>query len=320
MNKINSLPPRQWGVYADLDNIQGARIIETNGLRDVIHVEQLVGQPVHSVMWYPTWQPDCPEKAFPLQAVQQVKAHGATPHLVWEMCQPNEAPIDSSIRINDVCKGAFDASIDTFAQDAAAWGQPLFLRPMHEFNGTWYSWCGYKNNHQTDLYIQCWRHLVDRFRACGANNVRWVWSPNSIGGGTPDADGWNHIQHYWPGADYVDWFGLDGYNFYPEFDGPQSLLSLEHIFSELYAQCEALAPEKPMMLAEFASGEYSALNQALPSKAAWLEDAFATLTSKFEHIRYLMWFHVNKEKDWRIDSSPESLRAFRKGLSEWLQN
>ena len=36
--------------------------------------------------------------------------------------------------------------------------------------------------------------------------VEFVWSPNYISNIYP------HYSHYYPGDDYVDWVGVDGYN------------------------------------------------------------------------------------------------------------
>ncbi len=302
------------GVYADLENIQGHSIIEQNGLRDVEQFEQAAGRSVESIMWYPTWDRPGSPGNFPRQAADLVTAHGAIPHLVWEICHPGESPLQSSISLSDIVKGRYDGYLRRYAAQIAAWKHPLFIRILHEFNGTWYSWSGPKNNRDTALFRAAWVHVVSLFRSEGASNVAWVWSPNVIGGGTPDADGWNAIRNYWPGEEFVNWIGLDGYNFFPYFEGEQPLLSTEALFRRTYDECCALTPTTPFMLAEFASGEYHAPNQPLPNKALWIRDCFETLNSTFQRLEWIFWFNVKKEKDWRIDSSPAALQAFREGL------
>ncbi|MEO7754082.1 MAG: hypothetical protein ABIS35_11790 [Terracoccus sp.] len=49
-------------------------------------------------------------------------------------------------------------------------------------------------------------------------------------------------------------------------------------------------------------------------KAAWVTDMFASLADHPE-IRGVTWFDFDKETNWRIDSSPGSLDAFRTGVS-----
>ena len=48
-------------------------------------------------------------------------------------------------------------------------------------------------------------------------------------------------------------------------------------------------------------------------KAAWVEDFFAALDRRAD-IRGFTWFNYDKETDWRVESSPGSLAAFRAGL------
>ncbi len=302
------------GVYADLENIQGHRIIERNGLRDVEHFENQAGRRVESIMWYPTWdRPDQPGN-FPQAAADLVTAHSAIPHLVWEICHPGESPLQSSITLRAIVDGLYDDYLKRYAAQVAAWDRRLFIRILHEFNGTWYSWSGFKNNHDTELFKAAWVHVVRLFRREGATRVSWIWSPNVIGGGTPEADQWNALHRYWPGEEFVNWIGLDGYNFYPFFEGEQPLLSTETLFRRTYDECCALVPNIPFMLAEFACGEYEAPGHHLPDKAAWIRDCFETLNRTFSRLELIYWFHVKKEKDWRIDSSPAALQAFRDGL------
>ncbi len=38
-------------------------------------------------------------------------------------------------------------------------------------------------------------------------------------------------------------------------------------------------------------------------------------STKFPRMKAVVWFHTNKEKDWRIDSSSASLAAFKANLA-----
>ena len=58
-------------------------------------------------------------------------------------------------------------------------------------------------------------------------------------------------------------------------------------------------------------------------KAAWIGDAFSAIRNKYLQIRAIIWFHIAKETDWRINSSEASLNAYCEAvvddywLSEW---
>jgi mannan endo-1,4-beta-mannosidase len=93
----------------------------------------------------------------------------------------------------------------------------VLMRFLHEFNGNWYVWSGNKNGQAEggpEKVVAVWKYVVDRFRKVGADNVKWMWVPHG-----PSTDrseeAWNNVSNYWPGDDYVDWIGLDGYNFLP---------------------------------------------------------------------------------------------------------
>jgi len=66
---------------------------------------------------------------------------------------------------------------------------------------------------------------------------------------------------------------------------------------------------KPVMISETASTEVGG------DKAQWITSAFAQLPVRFPRIESLTWFNTNKETDWRVESSPASLEAFRTAVA-----
>ena len=161
--------------------------------------------------------------------------------------------------------------------------------------------------------IPMWVFYVNRgqgITSFGVENVLWVWCPNApfetmdtaYGGGD-----WNKVQNYYPGDAYVDWLCFDGYNwgtsaFGQSFDA--SWAGFDEIFSQSYQVLQTINSSKPIIIGEFASTEDGG------DKAAWVRDAFQSLEQNYPQIRAVIWFHINKETDWRINSSPEVLSAF----------
>jgi mannan endo-1,4-beta-mannosidase len=43
-----------------------------------------------------------------------------------------------------------------------------------EMNGNWYKWGDQNTSPAT--WVAAWRHVVDVFRANGADNVSWLWT------------------------------------------------------------------------------------------------------------------------------------------------
>lgn len=139
--------------------------------------------------------------------------------------------------------------------------------------------------------------MHDRFTAAGADNVRWVWAPNVADGPYPP------METFYPGDGYVDWVGLDGYNW-----GGTQWRTFAQTFGPSYNTLTALTG-KPIIITEFASAENGG------NKAAWVKDALQTqVPATFPRVRAVMWFNFNKERDWRVDSSVASLDAVREAL------
>ena len=117
-------------------------------------------------------------------------------------------------------------------------------------NGNWYPWAGANNggaNGGPAKYIAAYRHVHDLFVADGATNVYWVWCP--LVADVP-AEAWNHWTNYYPGDAYVDWVGLDAYNW-----GNSSSCCTWQSFTELVTDLyNDYAGKKPIILPETVVG------------------------------------------------------------------
>jgi hypothetical protein len=122
------------------------------------------------------------------------------------------------VTLQQIYSGDHDAYIDEVARRIGAVGKRVLIRFAHEMNGTW-SW-PWLNQSPAD-YIAAWKRIVSRFRNLGATNAEWVWSPNIILDSADDFSPW------YPGDAYVDWTGLDGYNW-------GSVDNVWHTFRELF--------------------------------------------------------------------------------------
>lgn len=79
------------------------------------------------------------------------------------------------------------------------------------------------------------------------------------------------------------------------------------VFKDSIDQIRALTA-KPLMIAEMASAEQGG------DKAAWITDGFARLMTDLPDVKAVVWFDRFDPRlgtHWEIDSSAESLAAFR---------
>jgi len=77
------------------------------------------------------------------------------------------------------------------------------------------------------------------------------------------------------------------------------------------------APAPPSALNSATSDEpRDALKRTFTGdKGQWIRRASAATASRFPEVDAFMWFNMNKERDWRVDSSSASLTAFRESFS-----
>jgi len=225
---------------------------------------------------------------------QSVRDRGVIPFFSWA----NNVGAD-----RDVTAGKYDAYITAWAQAAKAWGQPFFLRFAWEMNGSWFGWGVGNNGNTTADYVAMWRHVHDIFTSVGATNASWVWCPNIDPG-----NNLANLNELYPGANYVDWTCLDGYN------GNVPWTSFRDLFASSYDRITQLAPDKPMIIGEVGSTETGG------SKAQWINDMFTSLPSRFPNIRGLLWFDKNESgpgghSDWPLESSTSAQTAFATNIN-----
>lgn len=241
-------------------------------------------------------------QAPPIAELNAVDARGATSLITWEpWLWGGNGANQPAFALDRITAGDYDAYIRQWGTALASWGKPVMLRFAHEMNGNWYPWAESANGNQAGDYVAAWRHVHDVMAGTGATNVSWVWSPNiPYWGSTP-------LTGLYPGAGYVDVVGLDGYNWgtsasWSSWTSPASL------FSEGLTALRSLAPGKAIMISETASAE------AGGSKADW-NTALVSFLAAQPDVTAFVWFHHNKEVDWRINSSAASATALAAALA-----
>ncbi len=250
--------------------------------------ERNAERPVDIVMWYQDW---AQTRELDLSLLERVADHGALPLLTWEPWDHTAGSRQPAFSLSRILAGGHDDYVRAFAGRVARYARPLLLRWAHEMNGHWYPW-GTAGGSAAE-YIAVWRRVWELFRAEGASNAAWVWSPNVL-------DHCVAFEPYYPGDDYVDWVGLDGYN----WGGLGRWRSFRRLFVPSYQRLAALSPQ-PIMIAETASAE------AGGDKAGWITEALTqVIPNELPRVRAVIWFNQKKERDWRIESSPKSRQAF----------
>lgn len=238
-------------------------------------------------------------RPFPREGIEVIRKTGATPIIsleLWSWHDPKTKYLPK------ILAGEFDAFFRKWATDAKADGRRVLLRFGFEFNGDWFSWGG-----QPKDYVKAWRWARGIFRDVGADNVEWVWCPNITS--HPDGED-NNMHRYWPGSEYVDWVGVDGYNWGDDYREWHRWTSFERLFDGVLKDLAKRYPGKPIMVAETGCPEDA---DDPTRKADWVREAYAYLKRQ-PAVRAVVWFNFDKRREgelnFRVDSSPAALKAF----------
>ena len=208
------------------------------------------------------------------------------------------------ISLAALARGDYDASWKAWATAVKAWGHPFLLRWDYEMNGPWFPW---GTAQSAADYVTAWRHIHDVVAAAGASNVTWVWCPSLDGNGSYP------IASRYPGDAYVDWLGIDGY----QWNTTAPFQSYDQVLGGTLGDITALSSSKPVVIAETASREAANDPQA---KAAWTTAFLTGLPTRFPQVKALVWFNWRifengMYQDWPIESSPAEQAAFATGIA-----
>lgn len=239
---------------------------------------------------------------------------GQIPMITWE---------PFGLRLDQIVSGSKDLYLTSRASACKARGGPILLRPMHEMNGYWYPWSGAQNGKNTEaaaLYREAWKRIHDIFKTAKASNVFFVWCINADSVPSREAAPWNAPENYYPGDDFVDYIGIDGYNF-GDGNGQRAPAA---IFNSAYLQFNSY--NKPMIICETSSAD-NVLGAAAPAgtvpwtnmdKPKWMQE-FSNWLNGAPLVDGVVWFNYSKEQAWQIDSTPASLAAFRALITNWVK-
>lgn len=267
------------------------------------------------VSFYQAWgdQPD--QATFPLRTVETIDRLGSVPMITWE---PWVKDFDETRRTNlpplaqreyaslaAIAHGDYDFYITAWAQGAAHYGKPLFLRFAHEMNDPYrYPW-GPQNGNRPDDFIAAWKHVHLVFQKMSAANVLWVWSPHI-------SMPW--FEYYYPGDEWVDWIGTGVLNY-----GDVATWSRWWTFHQIVEKAwPALVKlHKPVMITEF--GTLSSGGDA----AEWYSGAFRDIREKYQATRAVVFFNQTqdvtlstKPLDWSPLRSATTVRAVSAAIAE----
>ncbi len=183
--------------------------------------------------------------------------------------------------IYEILDGEYDQFINAYTKLVASYPYVTVLfRPFNEMNGDWCNYSAFHTSRDPQLYVELYRYLYDKFKAAGCSNTIWVWNPNEIS--FPNYK-WNSEFLYYPGDEYVDVYGITGYNTGTYYEG-ETWRSFDEIYAPVYERA-LLINEKPIMITEFSCSSVGG------DKVKWIEDMFLSLP-EYDKIKVGIWWHA----------------------------
>lgn len=225
--------------------------------------------------------------------------------VTWEPWDSTSgATRQSDYSLASIIAGDHDDYVDAYARSVKRYPHRVVIRFMHEMNGFWYPWSSGAGN-TPRAYVRAWRHVHHRFARLEVTNVRWMWAPNAVYPGA------GSLARLYPGDRYVDQVGVSNYNWGDRtHDGVRTRwTSFRALFLPTIKELQELS-NKPVWISEVGS-----LNSG-GSKAAWITQMFEQIRSS--GISGVMWFNIHDTghyADWRIETEPDSVRAWARGFS-----
>ncbi|ASR01950.1 Endoglucanase H precursor [Gordonia rubripertincta] len=242
--------------------------------------------------------------SLPVATLDLIRDSGATPLLTLEPWDPNQGRDQSLYSLETFDAGQHDSDLFRWGAQLGALPYPVLLRFAQEMNGTWYPWSIGTSQNTPQDYRAAWLRMHSIISE-HAPNVHFVWAPNAITEGT------RGFTDCYPGDDVVDYLGLDGYN-WGQSPGHQ-WQSAHKLFSTSLEELSKLSSNRPTLITEVGCAD----GNTPDLKAEWISDFFRVIGSA-PNVLGFVWFQMDKERDWRFNSSLASTESFRNGLELWM--
>ena len=280
--------------------------------------ELTVGRSLGIVSIYKSWLTKNEFNQFPESELNTIYQNDSIPIITWEPWDSSSTS-NTSLTLEKIISGNYDEYITDWAESAKNYKRSMFIRFGHEMNISTYTWNGLYNGGATEnaygannkpdgpeRYVDAYKHVWNIFNEVGASNVTWIWAVNHNNNPT---ENWNSKANYYPGDAYVDWLGIDGYNFN---DGTILYRSFDEIFVDAINEVSAIPGSvKPIIISEMSSNDGRA---GTPAKSDWITDALLKI-SQDTRIKAFAWFNEDKsDGNWALTVDIDKL-AFRDSIT-----
>jgi hypothetical protein len=207
----------------------------------------------------------------------------------------------ANVSLASIIAGQSDAYLRQYALSARLYRYPVILSFGHEMNGYWYSWGNTKSS--PAQFIAAWQHVVTVFRSAGATNVKWLWAVNNFVGAGSTTTISGDVQQWWPGQQWVDLVGVDGYYY-------TAGLTFDSVFGSAITAIRKFT-SVPLMVAETAVGVTADRETQISGLLA---------EAKADNLFGIVWFDAAQSsglyhQNWNLEADPTAAAAFKAAVA-----
>ncbi len=174
----------------------------------------------------------------------------------------------------EIAEGKYDSEIIFLIKSFKKIKNTSYLRIGYEFDR--------KGKYIPEDFVRAWKHIVNLIRKNNAKNILTVWCACPYKGTAP-------IEPYYPGDDYVDWFGIN-------------VFGVEHFKDNKYKPVEnflklAKKHKKPVMVGESSPARIG-VDKGKESWNKWFKPYFEWI---YAHPIIKAFCYINWDwgKDWK---------------------
>lgn len=267
--------------------------------RQAAPIERWLGTNIDVIVLYVDAAVEVSVREWFIEEMTRTWRAGAIPMVTWLPYIGDERTTPTTIthRIRD---GRYDDTIGWWANALSTWlrtedrivgSRRCYFRPFPEMNGDWLPWSVLENGDER-AFIDAWRHVHEVLMAeiDSPERIQWLWNPNATEYGAVPT------EECYPGDAYVDWIGIDGYN-WGDSRSSSDWQSPTAVFDAMRSRLSALS-DKPLAIPEFATTSRKNGEWDVAAKQAWITEMFEYVKSN--DVRMHCWFNTDKETDWAV--------------------
>lgn len=297
----------KWGLYQPL-------CVVKNDFTDIYKVEEELDSKFDALLEYRYFFED-----LPIDGIKRAYDEGKIIQLTLQTSTVMNEELDGYNPVFDIIDGMYDWRFRIMARQIKEIGHPILFRLNNEMNSDWTSYGSSACLDDPEIYITLWRRIYDIFKSEGVDNAIWIFNPNDES--FPPC-GYNASMAFYPGDEYVQLFGVTGYNTgsYYAVENGEKWRSFREIYDNIMQKHHHIYDSFPWIITEFASSSVGG------DKVQWINEMFDGLDD-YKNIKMAFWFNSADldpreemqgavARPYWLNETPETAKAFSDGLKK----